>query len=624
MPSLPRPPVVKPVPGQRAFYRLATILLVVGVLFWAKSILIPIALAVLLAFALSPVAVWLERRGLGRAASSLLVSVAALGLLGGLGYVAGSQVRRLAADFENPQYRDNLTQKFAPVLGLVDRLEHLNEAAGGDPVDKPAGRSTDLGWPFGDVAAEPAKGPYPVTIVSPRGAAALEWLPSVALPAAEGLATALLVAVLTIFLLIQREGMRDRLLALAGRRQLTTTTRALEDAGRRVSKYLLLQAMTNAAMGLVVCVGLYFIGVPYAALWGLLTAALRFVPYLGIWLSALFPLTLALAVFPGWTQAGLVLAVYAGFDLVLTNVIEPLLFGHGTGVSSIALLVAAAFWAFLWGPVGLLLAVPLTVCLVVLGEHVPSLQFLRTLLGEEAQVDPAARFFHRVLSRQPDEAALLVGEQAAGRPLLDVYDDVILPAVAQAKTERDRGDLGADDEREFYRTARRVMNGILAETRVDAGAADTPAGGARAVGCSTKGEADRLALYMLRDVARPAGCEVEIVPAAKLVETVAARVGRGEDVSACIGAVSPGGLAQAAGLCKELRRRFPKLTVVVGRWGVTEDRAGTEKLLTGAGASAVTWQLRETVAAVAPAPPPKEEPTAPATPAQPGQVSVPA
>ena len=623
MPPPSRPPVVRPVPGQRTFYRLAAILMVVGLLYWAKSILIPIALAVLLAFALSPLAVWLERRGLGRAAGSLLVSVAALGLLGGLGYVAVSQGRQLAVDFEKPEYEANLRDKFGPVLGLVDRLEHLGAAAGADPVEKPGGQPARTDTP---VPGQPVGGsaPVPVTVVPPKGAKALEWLPSLALPAAEGLATALLVAVLTIFLLIQREGMRDRLLALAGRRQLTTTTRALEDAGRRVSRFLLLQACTNAAMGLVVCVGLYLAGVPYAALWGLLTAALRFVPYVGIWLSALFPLTLALAHFPGWTPALLVLAVYAGFDLVLTNVIEPLLFGHGTGVSAVALLVAAAFWAFLWGPVGLLLAVPLTVCLVVLGEHIPSLTFLRTMLGEEAQVDPAARFFHRVLSRQPDEAALLVGEQAVGRPLLDVYDDVILPAVAQAKTERDQGDLSADDEREFYRTARQVMNGVLAGTRVDAGAADTPTGGARAVGCSTKGEADRLALYMLRDVARPAGCEVELVPAAKLVEAVAARVGRGEDVSACIGAVSPGGLAQAAGLCKELRRRFPKLEVVVGRWGVTEDRAGTEKFLADAGASAVTWQLRETVAAVAPAAPPKEEPAGPATPAQPGQVSVPA
>lgn len=625
MPSPPsRPPVVKPVPGQRTFYRLGTILLVVGVLFWAKSILIPIALAVLLAFALSPLAVWLEARGLGRVPGSLLVSVAALGLLGGLGSVAVSQGRQLAADFEKTEYADNLRAKFGPVLGLVDKLEHLGEQTGADPAEKPGGVPADPANPVPGQPITGEKAPVPVTVVPAKGAKALEWLPSLALPAAEGLATALLVAVLTIFLLIQREGMRDRLLALAGRRQLTTTTRALEDAGRRVSKYLLLQACTNAAMGAVAAVGLYLIGVPYAALWGLLTAVLRFVPYIGIWLSALFPLTLALAHFPGWTAAALVLAVYAGFDLVLTNVVEPLLFGHGTGVSAVALLVAAAFWAFLWGPVGLLLAVPLTVCLVVLGEHVPSLQFLRTLLGEEAQVDPAARFFHRVLSRQPDEAAMLVGEQAAGRPLLDVYDDVILPAVAQAKTEHDRGDLSADDEREFYRTARRVMNGVLSGTRVEAGAADAPDGDARAVGCSTKGEADRLALYMLRDVARPAGCEVDIVPASKLVEAVAARVGQGEDVSACVGAVSPGGLAQAAGLCKELRRRFPKLQVVVGRWGVTEDRAGTEKFLRDAGATAVTWQLRETVAAVAPAGPPRAEPAAgPATPAQPGQVSVP-
>jgi hypothetical protein len=375
-----------------------------------------------------------------------------------------------------------------------------------------------------------------------------------------------------------------------------------------VSKYLLLQATTNAGMGLVVGVGLTLIGVPYAPLWGLLTALLRFVPYVGVWAAALFPVGLAVAKFEGWVPAVEVLALYAAGDLLLANVVEPLLFGHGTGVSSAALLVAAAFWAFLWGPVGLLLAVPLTVCLVVLGEHVPSLRFLRTMLGDAPQVDPAARFFHRVLTGEPDEAAVLAAEQANGRPLLDVYDETVLPAIAQAKAERDRGDLSAAEERRFYRAAADLLRGPLAVHRAAAAAdgadaaAAGPAGGADrvVVGCSTRGVADRLALTMLRDVGGPAGVEVEVVPAGKLVEAVRRHRAGGAEVVACVAAVSPGGLAEAAGLCRAAKAVGKGVTAIVGRWGVTTDRPAVEKYLTAAGADRVAWTLRETLAAVAP------------------------
>ncbi|HEX4609113.1 MAG TPA: AI-2E family transporter [Urbifossiella sp.] len=599
--------------SQRTFYRLASIALVAGALYWAQSIFVPISLAVLLAFALTPPAEWLERRGLGRVPASLLVSVAALALLGGLGWVAGTQVRQLAAEL--PRYGANVKEKVEPLRHLLETLERIGNFSLAPPAAPPA-----------DPAAPAATPPLPVTVVRPSGTEALGWLPSVALPAAHALASFLLVTVLTIFLLSQRESVRDRFLALAGRRQLTATTRAMEDAGRRVSHYLLLQSATNASMGLVAAVGLLLIGVPYAALWGLLTAALRFVPYIGVWVSALFPVALAVAVFPGWGPALLVLAVYGVTDLLLSNVVEPLLFGHGTGVSSLALLIAAAFWAFLWGPVGLLLAIPMTVCLVVVGEHVPSLGFLRTLLGDEPQVDPAARYFHRILSREFDQAAMLVEEQAATRSLLDLYDGVILSALAQAKTERDRGDLNPTEERRFSAATRDVLDGVLAELRADAGAAVKPAHPpARVIGCSTKGETDKLALTMLRDVARQAGCEVEIVPAARLVEEVRAAAGRSEEIVACIAAVSPGGLAQVGGLCKQLRGRVPGVKVLVGRWGTSADRSETEKFLRSAGAANVTWTLRETLAEIAPEAAAPEEPKAAAeTPAGPGRITVPA
>jgi predicted PurR-regulated permease PerM len=600
------------VPGQRLFYRLATGVLIVAALYWAQSVLIPVALAVLLAFALSPLAGWLERRRLGRIPSSLLVTAVALSLLGGLAWVAVLQVRNLSEEI--PKHGPELAAKFGPILHLARRLEPPAEPA------KPDGTTP------GDLdPTAPRDKPVPVTVVKPEGASAMEWLPTVAMPAAQLLASALLVTVLTLFLLVQRESVRDRLLSLAGRRGLTTTTRALDDASHRVSRYLLLQLSTNASMGLITGLGLWAVGVPYPALWGLLTAALRFVPYIGIWVAALFPFALAVAVFPGWGPALAVFALYGAADGIMSNAVEPLVFGHGTGVSSLALLVAAAFWAFLWGPLGLLLAVPLTVCLVVLGEHFQSLKFLQTVLGDEPEVDPAARYFHRVLSHEADEAAVLVADQAAGRPLLEVYDQVLLPTLAQAKAERDRGDLSPQEEREFYRVTRDVLEGVLAPIRVEAGATDEPARPAvRVVACSTKGEADRLALAMLRDVARPEDCEVEIVPAARLVAAAQERARAGGGV-VCIAAVSPGGLAQAAGLVKQLRARVKGVRILVGRWGPTRDRASAEQFLTAAGAAKVTWTLRETLAEFAPGgAPPKPSPNAAETPAEPGKVTVPA
>jgi predicted PurR-regulated permease PerM len=585
----------------------------VATLFWAKTVLIPVALAILLSFVLAPVAEWLERRRLGRVPAALGVSVVALMLLGVLGWVAAVQVRNLYED--RNKYAPNLTAKFQPVLRLIDRLD-------------PSGATTRT--IEGEPPPSPGEGgnnaPVPVKIERDKSIEVLQWIPTIAAPAAETLASVLLVTVLTIFLMIQRESVRDRLLALAGRRGLTATTRALEDAGRRVSKFLLLQSSTNAAMGVITGVGLWAIGVPYPALFGVLTAILRFVPFVGIWLAALLPFALAVAAFPGWGPALGVLALFGISDALMSQGLEPLIFGKGTGVSPLALLVATAFWAFLWGPVGLLLAVPLTVCLVVLGEHSHSLKFFKTLMGEEPEVDPGAKYFHRVLSREADEAAVLVSELAAQRSLLEVYDDMLLSTLAQAKAERDRGGLSPAEEREFYRVTRDVLDGVLSTYRAETGATDEPAKPAvRVIGCATKGEADRLALVMLRDVARTTGCEVEVVPAPRLAAAAADQARRDEDVVVCIAAVSPGGLAQAAGLIKQVKARVKGVKVLVGRWGITPNKTETEQFLTHAGAAKVTWTLRDTLDQFAPdGAPPKEPKQTPTATADAGKVVVPA
>ncbi len=589
----PKPLSVRPVPvaGEKAFYRLAVILMTIGVLFWAQVVLLPLALAVLFAFALAPVAGWLERRRLGRIPSALISTAAVLAVCAGVLAVAEQQTERLIIDLRGDTYQKNIARKLDPVMNLVRRLDRMQDEATPEPEPKPPGEQP-----------KPTDPPTPV-IVRPSGPGILGWLPSLARPLAEVLATLLLVAVLTVFMLVQRESTRDRILGLARRRQLTTTTRALDDAAHRVGRFLLLQAATNAVMGLLMGIGLALIGVPYAPLWGLLTAGLRFLPYVGIWLSALFPVALALAVFPGWWPALLVLALYGGFDLVMTNVVEPLLFGHGTGVSSLALLVAAVFWAFLWGPVGLLLAVPLTVCLVVLGEHIPSLGYLRTLLGDAPEVDAGALFFHRALVGDHDGAAVLIGDQT-DTPLAEVYGKVLVPALSQAKGERDRGGLELEEVRRVYRTARSVLAGVHAARRI--GETSTRVPEQVVIGCAADGAWDRIALGMLRDIVTEEGGELVLVSADKLADEIGMRKG----ATVCVAALAPGGLSRAAQLCRQVQKAGGR--IVVGRWGNEADTGSAEKLLKSAGATQVTWTLAETLQAIVPA----EKPVATTAPAR--------
>ncbi|MBP3955641.1 AI-2E family transporter [Gemmata sp. G18] len=293
----------------------------------------------------------------------------------------------------------------------------------------------------------------------------------------------------------------------------------------------------------------------------------------------------------------------------MSNVVEPLLFGHGTGVSSLALLMATVFWAFLWGPVGLLLAVPLTVCLVVLGEHIPSLGFLRTLLGDAPDVDSGALFFHRALVGDYDGAEVLIGE-LADAPLADVYGKVLMPALAQAKAERERGDLEREEEGRVYRGVRAVLKGALASRRPAVSAGNGPI----VIGCAAQGIGDRIALGMLGDLVAEAGGELVVVPAAKLVEEVRVRTGKKGNITVCLVALAPGGLSRAARLSEQVRSA--KATIVVGRWGKEADTVSAEKLLKSAGATQITWTLAETLSALLPAKPEvrKPEPNAPKKP----------
>ncbi len=351
-------------------------------------------------------------------------------------------------------------------------------------------------------------------------------------------------------------------------------------------------------------VSLLALRVEYAFLWGFLAAVFRYIPYIGIWIAAVPPLILSLAMFPGWVQPLLLIGLFLAIELTASNVIEPRLYGHSIGVSEVALLVAAALWAFLWGPIGLILSSPLTVCLVVLGKYVPQLKFLDVLLGDEPALDAHVTFYQRLLARDQDEATQLVLAQAKASSPEQVYDDFLVPALTCAKRDRERDDLTESDEQFVLQATREILEdlgerreavtqaeeAVHAEDRGNA-AAPIPL---RILTCPARDQADRLALEMLRQLLDPAKWVVEIAAVETMTADLVAQVAEQAPALVCIGALPPGGLAHTRYLCKKLRARFPKVKIVVGRWGLTGDVEANREQLQDAGADLTATTILET------------------------------
>ena len=404
--------------------------------------------------------------------------------------------------------------------------------------------------------------------------------------------------VLVIFMLLERLELRDRVILLIGYRRMTATTRALDEAGARISRYLLMQSLINGSFGVAVGLGLFLIGVPYAVTWGSLAAALRFIPYLGAFVALLLPLAISLAVFPGWLQPALVVGLFLVLELITGSVMEPWLYGQSAGVSQVALLIALTFWAWLWGPVGLLMATPLTVCLIVLGKHLPALGFLVVLMGDRPVIEAKARYYQRLLARDQDEATDIVEAYVSTDGRESVYDTVLLPALYYAKQDRDRGLLSEGDAQFVGQATREILDVLAhdapAPAERDPGDhpdTDTPV---RIVGCPARDEADVLGLEMVRHLLDPARYRMEVSRTGMLVAEVLAWVDLHRPALVCIGAVAPGGLSQARHLCKRLRSQCPELKIVVGRWGLHDEMDADRQQLLAAGADHVETTVLDT------------------------------
>jgi predicted PurR-regulated permease PerM len=573
-------------PWQRYLLVSASAAIIVASLYWARALLIPVVLAVLLTFTLGPVVIALQRHGLNRVFSVLIVVTAALLVLSGIGFVVVSQIAALGDDL--PNHKEEILRKVVAI----------REASKGSWLDRFAATVNEVTQTA--KGAKPAAGEEPPEPVPVRMESSdFRFLQTAASPALEVLASAGLVLVLVVFMLIQREELRNRLIRLWRNGGLARMTRAFDDAGRRISRYLLMQLLINAGFGLAVFAGLAAIGVPYAALWGFLAAVLRYVPYVGAWVAAAFPLILGIAVFPGWTQPVLVLVLFGVLEVLVSNVVEPRAYGRSIGVSEVALLIAAAFWTWLWGPIGLVLATPLTACLGVLGRHVPHLDFLGVLLSDQPALEPHVTFYQRLLARDEDEAAEVVEEYLATHPLDDVYDQVFVPALTLARENRDREELSSADEQFVATVTREILSEVVSPLRTSAAPDHEPAAAADfgepvlVFACPARDELDELVLLMAQQLIDPRRCRFEVLSAKILSAEVMERVARQKPALLAIGSLPPEGLAQARYLCKRLRGHFPELKLLVARWGCEKNHDGlrARERLRSAGATHVATTL---------------------------------
>lgn len=565
---------------------LLVLLIVVATMHFAKDVFIPIALAILLSFLLTPVAVLLERIGVRRSIAGACTVLFALIVLSGIGMLVIGQVVDLTEQL--PAYRTNMRNKiealksqgngpFSRAIGTLREMADEVTAVDATPAPNPAKPRTAT------------ERPMRVQVVDSAGS----WgqaARSLFGPLLAPLGTAAVVVVFVLFILMERTELRDRIIHLVGRGRLNVTTQALDEAGERVIGYLSMQVLINVSFGVAITVALYFLGVPNAMLWGLLASILRFIPYLGVWISLAFPLILSLAISTSWTQPIGTVAAFFAIEIITSNFLEPWLYGARTGLSPVAILITTVFWTWMWGGVGLLLATPLTVCVAVLGKYVPRLHFLEALLGETPAVSEAERYYQRLLAQDRKEARGIVTAFLAEHPINELFSEVFIPAIATAEREEESGMLDPRGHQFVLQTTQELGEefGTLAqeERSVDALAAATT----RPIFCipaSDKG--DEIAADLLARVLQLDGFRVEIVSSKSLMSEIVELMTEAGCTTVCISATPPHDDLRTRYLCRSLRHKIPGLHLVVGLWdSPLEDarlaglkqRVGADRILT--------------------------------------------
>jgi predicted PurR-regulated permease PerM len=584
----------------------ATLVIAAGVtiamLYFGRQIFIPLALALVLSFLLSPLVAGLQKARLGRLPSVLAVMLFCFALTVTVGWGVAGQLLEITSHIGD--YRTNLEDKIrsvheqqnTPLTQATATVQELNKALSAAPAEaaKAARTRQESGHP---------PRPVPVQVTAPPSNF-VQDLRTLLGPLAGPAETAGLVIIFMVFILINREDLRNRLIRLGGEGRLSVMTQALEDASSGLSRYLLLQFLVNASFGSLFGIGLYFVGVPHALLWGAVAALLRFVPYVGTWIATAFPILMALATFPGWKQAGLAFALFIVLELTTANIIEPWLYGAHTGISPLAILVAAIFWATLWGPVGLILSTPLTLCLILVGRYVPQMNFLEVLLGDAPALTPQELFYQRLLAMDPDEARNVADSYLQDKTLGNLYEEVLIPALRLAEEDRHSDTLG-DRSADFISQSTRELiddlgdrsqrrqSGIEQEERSEDAPAVPQFSEAGIVCVPARDEADELVGMMLTQLLQKAGSQDSRFLSIGTVDNMLDQVERGGFAIVCVSALPPFAVGQARSLCKRLRGRLPRINIVVGLWGFAGGVTKAQERMAPASPDAVCTSLSD-------------------------------
>jgi predicted PurR-regulated permease PerM/CheY-like chemotaxis protein len=546
---------------------LAGTVLAVACLYWARVIFIPIALAMLITFLLSPVVGLVRRSGLGQVPAVIVVVSLTCLLAGGLGWGLFTQFTTLANDL--PHYRATIARKIADVQRL----------GRGGAIAKVENTANELMTQI-ERADSPKTKPIPVVVSTPNRL----WQLSKVIEPVGG---AVFVLVLVTFMLVQQRELRARLVRLLGQERLAETTRAFDEAAARISGYLVTYSGLNAGFGVTIALGLFFLDMPFPLVWGFFAAMLRFIPYVGAWTAALIPIATSLAVFDGWTKPLLIAALFASTEVLIAFVLEPLFYARTAGVSAIALLIAAAFWTWLWGPIGLALAIPLTVCLVVFSRAIEGLEFIEVLVSDDPGLPPHVVYYQRALAGDEQDAAGLLSEAVNGSSSEAAYDAILVPALARARHDREIGQLAPAEYAHVIAVTRQVLERGAQADRVSTVRPLVIAG------CPLEDDADRVVLEMLDRVLEPAGCTVQTAPTGMLgVETLATR-----PQVICLSSMEGDG--RVRDFVQRLSSACPDVPILVGCWGLRKrNSVGLRAELARAGAEELVTSLAEARAAV--------------------------
>lgn len=583
--------------------------LVLAALYFAREVLIPLAMALTLNFLLTPLVIQFEKLRLRRVPAVILVLVMTSVVVGGVGWVVTRQIVSVVNDL--PNYTDNIHDKMqslhAPAGGEISQTIRSLQAviAAFTPQDTaPAPATPSLVHTRRAREVEKLKQeqedagkPTLVTVVPPTESSR-QYISEFLAPVAKPLGVLGMVLIFTIYMLLKREDLRNRLLLLAGFGRLNLMTQALNDAAERISRFLVMNVLVNASYGFVFGLGLFLLHVPNATLWGALLAILRMVPYVGTMVVGTLTLVYTLAIFTSWWHALWVFLLFAVLEIAVSNFVEPFLYGSHTGISALALVTMALVWTLLWGWPGLVVSTPLTVCLIVFGRYLPQMSFLHILLGDEAELAPEAKFYERLLATDQAEAHAIADNFLDGHTLVDLYDNIVMPALTMTEQDRHKGVLDEVRSSYLFQSATELIAELTdyrSPVDIDSPcASDSQAARTIPVVCvAANDQADEIAATMFAQLLEQCGHKTLLLPAAALSQEILTRLSEESGTILCISAVPPFAFAHARKLAQRLRQSLPANRIMIGLWGSGADKDSLRERFGHARPDVIVGSLRE-------------------------------